>query len=375
MSLLFSRISYSTVFTVGLALSLVSHSLIATANSVKVTSLNTNTNQHHHHQHSNHHVQKTNLLVTPRALSSSIALDRRQVAPGQRCGGDNHNQSCPFGQCCSQYGWCGVTTKHCSTGCQNEFGKCNDGGPREPRKTTNPRNGDTDNRANTADEEGNDNPGLILYTCKVPRSFAMTFDDGPGMLFDKVLETLARLNVKATFFINGNNVANLNEPTDAQKVLRAFRAGHQIASHTYSHADLDQLNDAGIRDEMGRLDRILVRIIGRRPVYMRPPFGNANTNTQRTLNTLGYRIINWNIDTLDWQHPNDAQASLKAYREALDRVPTASQRVSFISLQHDIQPSTATNLIEDAVRLVRQRGFRLMRVDECMGDAGGAYRD
>ncbi|KAI8050331.1 hypothetical protein BDF22DRAFT_622468 [Syncephalis plumigaleata] len=309
-------------------------------------------------------------------------LERRAATPGQRCGTDNHRQKCATGQCCSPYGWCGVTAKHCGHGCQHGYGKCNEGEPtKEPSppspspSPSPPPPNDTDPRDEPGNEgnAGGDNPGLVLYTCKLPRSFAMTFDDGPGKLFDRVIDTLDRLNVKATFFVNGNNVANLHEPADRKKLWRAYQSGHQIASHTYSHADLDQLNDAGIRDEMEKLDHILKSIIGRRPVYMRPPYGNANANTQRTLNMLGYRIVNWNIDTLDWQHPQDAQASLKAYREALDRVPT-DRKASFISLQHDIQPSTATNLIEDAVRLVRQRGFRLMRVDECMGDANGAYR-
>ncbi|RKP24925.1 hypothetical protein SYNPS1DRAFT_16424 [Syncephalis pseudoplumigaleata] len=336
-------------------------------------------------QCANDYDHATHLRLAARHGPSLARLNRQQVAPGQRCGAHNGNKSCSAGQCCSQFGWCGVTGNHCGAGCQSQFGKCLY--PSAPANNTaqNLHNGEVDaphpnhqggtnnHRGDPADEHGDDSPGLILYTCKVPRSFAMTFDDGPGKLFDNVLDTLDRLKVKATFFVNGNNVANLNEAADQQKVRRAFEAGHQIASHTYSHADLDQLDEAGIRNEMDQLDRQLVRTIGRRPVYMRPPFGNANARTQRVLDRLGYRIVNWNIDTLDWQHPQDARASLQAYRDALDRA-TTDQQAAFISLQHDIQPATATSLIEDAVRLVRQRGFRLMRVDECMGDADGAYR-
>ncbi|KAK0728914.1 hypothetical protein B0T21DRAFT_203386 [Apiosordaria backusii] len=36
--------------------------------------------------------------------------------------------SCPAGQCCSQYGWCGVTSEHCGAGCQSGFGTCGGGG-------------------------------------------------------------------------------------------------------------------------------------------------------------------------------------------------------------------------------------------------------
>ena len=47
---------------------------------------------------------------------------------------------------------------------------------------------------------------------------------------------------------------------------------------------------------------------------------------------------------------------------------------TFISLQHDHIQSTATTLLERAITLVRSRGYRLLRVDECLDDVGGAYR-
>ncbi|RKP06210.1 hypothetical protein THASP1DRAFT_35192 [Thamnocephalis sphaerospora] len=213
----------------------------------------------------------------------------------------------------------------------------------------------------------------IITACRIPKSFAMTFDDGPGKLFDQVVDRLDELGVKATFFVNGNNVGNLDNAADANKIRRAYQSGHQIASHTFSHADLDQLDAAGIRSEMDKLDQQLLRIIGRRPVYMRPPFGNANSATQRTLQKLGYRIVNWNLDTLDWKHPRNAKESLKAYRRALNQAANSGS-ATFISLQHDIQPATANQLIGRAVRLVRRYGYRLMRVDECLGDQSGAYR-
>ncbi|ORX49023.1 hypothetical protein BCR36DRAFT_292216 [Piromyces finnis] len=40
-----------------------------------------------------------------------------------RCGKD-FRKSCPNGQCCSKYGWCGTTKDYCSTGCQKSYGTC-----------------------------------------------------------------------------------------------------------------------------------------------------------------------------------------------------------------------------------------------------------
>jgi len=40
-----------------------------------------------------------------------------------KCG--KEDGKCPSGQCCSKYGWCGTSSKHCGEGCLSEFGKCN----------------------------------------------------------------------------------------------------------------------------------------------------------------------------------------------------------------------------------------------------------
>ena len=63
-------------------------------------------------------------LVTAQR-SNGVVLGSAPVAnPGGNCGG-GRGIVCPGTQCCSQYGWCGITTAHCGTGCQVRFGRCN----------------------------------------------------------------------------------------------------------------------------------------------------------------------------------------------------------------------------------------------------------
>ncbi|ORX42224.1 hypothetical protein BCR36DRAFT_308236, partial [Piromyces finnis] len=47
------------------------------------------------------------------------------ISTDDRCGPQNGYTICPSGECCSQYGWCGTEGIHCGTGCQSEFGQCN----------------------------------------------------------------------------------------------------------------------------------------------------------------------------------------------------------------------------------------------------------
>ncbi|OBT39329.1 hypothetical protein VE00_10469 [Pseudogymnoascus sp. WSF 3629] len=54
------------------------------------------------------------------------------------CGADNGGTFCtgtPFGDCCSEYGYCGDTSGHCGTGCQSDFGTCDAGGGGPPVST------------------------------------------------------------------------------------------------------------------------------------------------------------------------------------------------------------------------------------------------
>jgi peptidoglycan/xylan/chitin deacetylase (PgdA/CDA1 family) len=73
--------------------------------------------------------------------------------------------------------------------------------------------------------------GSIIQSCTVPGVFALTFDDGPFMYTEQVLDTLAASGVKATFFLNGKNYGSIYDYTST--VQRMITDGHQVGSHTY----------------------------------------------------------------------------------------------------------------------------------------------
>ncbi|KAJ3070929.1 hypothetical protein HK102_006552 [Quaeritorhiza haematococci] len=215
-----------------------------------------------------------------------------------------------------------------------------------------------------------------ISKCVNPGQFAMTFDDGPSALTKEVLSVLKQKQAKATFFINGDNVGRI---TDFQTEIRTMIAdGHMIASHTYTHANLSEIRDdaAFINQEIRPLEEAIFNIVQVRPAYFRPPFGLVTERQLALLGDLGYKAsVLWNVDTFDWQHgantPANIDKSLKPYVDAL-----AGPRDGIISLQHDIQPVTAargSDFVARAVDMVRNAGYELVLVDECLGDKGGAY--
>ncbi|KAG0355165.1 hypothetical protein BG005_005906 [Podila minutissima] len=215
-------------------------------------------------------------------------------------------------------------------------------------------------------------PAIIITECTVANSFAVTFDDGPGAYTNELLDYLDIKQIKVTFFVNGLNYNNILDPHFSAVVKRAFDAGHQIGSHTWSHADIS-LSATDIDGEMTKLDDALKGIIGKRPVYMRPPYGNTSPAALDYLGAHGYKVINWNVDTNDWQHPLDFKKDLEAYKAALQNANAHSK--TYISLQHDAEPGTAQVWSKMAIEYVLSKGFNIVPVGTCLGDTTGWYRD
>jgi peptidoglycan/xylan/chitin deacetylase (PgdA/CDA1 family) len=92
--------------------------------------------------------------------------------------------------------------------------------------------------------------GAIIEHCTVPGVVALTFDDGPFIYTSHILDLLDEYGAKATFFINGENWSRGvgDSSTPWPDILRRMDlSGHQIGSHTWSHADLSSA-DSPLRE-------------------------------------------------------------------------------------------------------------------------------
>jgi len=129
---------------------------------------------------------------------------------------------------------------------------------------------------------------------------AMTFDDGPHPRnTPRLLDILRTRNIKATFYVIGQNVDRYPEI-----VRRIVAEGHEIGNHTYTHRKLTSLGDSAVRTEMKRTEEAIVRAAGVKPRTMRPPYG-ALLQRQRSLifSEFSYPTILWSVDPRDWQRP------------------------------------------------------------------------
>lgn len=205
--------------------------------------------------------------------------------------------------------------------------------------------------------------GQIYTKCNRPGVIALTFDDGPGQYMDQLINTLNSNNVKATFFVTGTLYGCIHNR--ASTVKKAYNAGHQIASHTWSHPQLGNLGADQIRTEMTRLEGALATIIGKKPTYMRPPYLNTGGQTLSVLGQLGYRAVTCDIDTEDWNNVTPAN-SLQKFRNA------GASGNGHIALMHETVQSTASQLAQMVIDWAKQNNLTPVTVAECIG-AGEAY--
>ncbi|KAG0230719.1 chitin deacetylase [Actinomortierella wolfii] len=203
----------------------------------------------------------------------------------------------------------------------------------------------------------------IITNCVHPGQVALTYDDGPSPYTQALVDYLNSKNVKATFFVNGNNNGRIEDHATA--VHNAYMSGHQIGSHTYSHEDLNTLNNTGIAYQMSTLDNQIKNIIGVRPLFMRPPYGNADERVVSYLTSLGYYVTNWNIDSNDWRYGNDIEKAFSEYTTILSSA-TAKSR-GYIALHHDTYQSTVQGLTPRVVDYLQTNGYQMVTVGHCLG--------
>ena len=88
------------------------------------------------------------------------------------------------------------------------------------------------------------------------RIVALTFDDGPSPPnTERLLDVLAKHDVKATFFMIGNRVER--HPETARRVIAE---GHQVGNHSYSHPLLGFLPPHSVQRQIERTDELLRRV-------------------------------------------------------------------------------------------------------------------
>ncbi|KIM86202.1 carbohydrate esterase family 4 protein [Piloderma croceum F 1598] len=201
----------------------------------------------------------------------------------------------------------------------------------------------------------------VITKCTVPNNVALTFDDGPEEYIYNISRQLIAAGGKGTFFWNGNNYGCIYDEINVKRVKYAYAQGHMVASHTWDHKDLTTLTFDEIHDEFYRVELALERLLGVKPAFLRPPYGNYNNLVRQVAYERGQKLVTWDFDSGDSTGSTPAQSDA-AYDALIKKHPS-----TILALNHEVYEKTAHIVVPHAIAALKKAGYELVTVAECIG--------
>jgi len=199
------------------------------------------------------------------------------------------------------------------------------------------------------------------------KKVAISFDDGPNPKYTgKILEILNKHDVKAAFFLIGQNASMYPELTK-----RIYKEGHEIGSHTFTHTDIMSISKKQLEFELHSTQRVIQGITGHSMNMFRPPFLSINNGPKELpskevfdrilqIQDLGYTIVSSTIDPQDWKGKS---------AEEIVKAATAEVQNGHIILLHD-SGGDRTPTIEALPKIIewlKANGYSIVPVSELVG--------
>ncbi|WP_338134412.1 polysaccharide deacetylase family protein [Cohnella candidum] len=125
----------------------------------------------------------------------------------------------------------------------------------------------------------------------------LTFDDGPKekVMLTRILDALDKHHAKAIFFVNGYRIKAHPE------LLKLIDdRGQVIGNHSYDHIMLGKEKEAKIRDQIESVQKMVHDVVGKTPVFFRPPFASANDAVHQIAKENDLLFMTWSNGSLDW---------------------------------------------------------------------------
>lgn len=192
---------------------------------------------------------------------------------------------------------------------------------------------------------------------------ALTFDDGPNEPSTlRVLETLARYEAKATFFVIGRKAAQ------APEVMRAIvDAGHELGIHGYAHSRLTAFrSEAFIDADLRRARDAISPYVNGKILWFRPPVGHVTLRIGKLAKQHGLKIVCWTVRALDGLPGVDPDKVAK-------RVCRNLEDGGIVALHdaHERKHGTPAGVLalEEILEYIRSRGWRAVTLLELLQGA------
>lgn len=217
---------------------------------------------------------------------------------------------------------------------------------------------------------------LISRSGYHPKMIALTIDDGPAEPYTgQMLDEMKALNVKATFFLIGENAERY-----PNLVRRIWADGHEIGNHSYTHPNIGTIPEQRARFELNATQRVFQALLHRSTILFRPPY-NADAAPTRSeevrpielATDLNYITVLELLDPQDWDtetHNADGSRHHRTAEEMLQSIllQIDNEHGSCILL-HDGGGDRAetVRLIPLLVNTLRAKGYTFVNVSDLIG--------
>ncbi len=202
---------------------------------------------------------------------------------------------------------------------------------------------------------------------------ALTFDDGPDpRATPRILDTLRKHDLKATFFVVGRQVAE-----NPELLRQVVEEGHTLGNHTYDHADLSGLSAEQMRSELRRTQRAVEDALGyhHQMALMRPPYGDPYLDKSDALPVFR-RIareqelfpVMWTLDSSDYLYGGNPKSIVRDIARTDKAERKGKQgKADEVLLLHDNRRQTAKAL-PGIIDYYEGSGRQFADVDELLAD-------
>jgi peptidoglycan/xylan/chitin deacetylase (PgdA/CDA1 family) len=245
-----------------------------------------------------------------------------------------------------------------------------------------------------------------LFVCSLPlysadqKLIALTFDDGPRpyILYGRgnavqppvpgLLDLLDQDHVKATFFVMGwrlrPGVRGEKHEFDIGRTCRegaedAFRHGHEIENHTFSHEQLrlaeKEHGDAWVLNDVDKASVLIKQITGEQPRFVRPPDWIMWPQMKHAIEARGYHVMSIFSDTpvadrdvnsADYLCTGAAKKCPKPSLEGfvLQQIAQRERHGVYTHILAFHELTSTVTMLETLIPELQKRGYRFVRLDE-----------
>lgn len=200
-------------------------------------------------------------------------------------------------------------------------------------------------RSNAAERQ------LPIYSVeRGDKKISVTFDCAwENSNTDALIDILDDYDACATFFVTGDWCDRY--PDDVKKL---YDAGHEIENHSDQHPHVEGINVNDLINDTKECSRKIKMLTGEEPCLYRAPYGEYDDSLLTTLDGMGMKVIQWDVDSVDWKNPSSAEITKKV----LDKTKSGS----ILLFHNDLDNTTAA--LPEILKKLKSDGYEFVGVKD-----------